>query len=129
MPYVHVLYTREIYSYTFQTSVLNSRWSVIDLWLSGLLIKLNLLQEEETGGGPMELKAGFKFNPSRRPLLHIMQGKVGDGPAATAAATELKNLGIQVGHGFLVFMYQSVPIRTLSFLLISNEFCTGGGGG
>jgi hypothetical protein len=50
----------------------------------------------------MELKAGFKFNPSRRPLLHIMQGKVGDGPAATAAATELKNLGIQVG-GMVVF--------------------------
>jgi hypothetical protein len=80
---------------------------VFILQLIGLLIfgylrlidQNNFLQEEETGGGPMELKAGFKFNPSRRPLLHIMQGKVGDGPAATAAATELKNLGIQVGHG------------------------------
>jgi hypothetical protein len=64
-----------------------------------IVLFIIFLQEEETGGGPMELKAGFKFNPSRRPLLHIMQGKVGDGPAATAAATELKNLGIQVGHG------------------------------
>ncbi len=53
-------------------------------------------QEEESGaGGPMELKAGFKYNPYRRPLLDIMQGKVGgDGPAAQPA-TELKTLGIQ----------------------------------
>ena len=38
----------------------------------------------------MEWRAGFKFNPNRRPLLDIMQGKVGDEPAAVPA-TELKS--------------------------------------
>jgi hypothetical protein len=83
------------------------------------------------GGGPMELKAGFKFNPSRRPLLHIMQGKVGDGPAATAAATELKNLGIQVGHGLVSelrkYSFCTIKFRTTfsSNKLFSTVFLSG----
>ena len=49
---------------------------------------------DAAANGPMEWRAGFKFNPNRRPLLDIMQGKVGDEPAAVPA-TELKTLGIQ----------------------------------
>jgi len=48
-------------------------------------------EEEEEG---VELRAGFKYNPHRRPLLEIMQGKV---TGLTVQATEMQNVegGIQ----------------------------------
>lgn len=57
---------------------------------------LKAKEEDAAANGPIELKAGFKYNPYRRPLLEIMQGKVGEDTAShPAPATELKTLGIQ----------------------------------
>ena len=52
------------------------------------------LKAKEEEDGSVEYKAGFKYNPHRRPLLEIMQGKV---TAGVGAGTELRNLegGIQ----------------------------------
>lgn len=54
----------------------------------------SLKKNEEETEPSVELRAGFKFNPNRRPLLDIMQGKVTD---LNAAGTEMRNMesGIQ----------------------------------
>lgn len=54
----------------------------------------SLKKAEEETDPAVELRAGFKFNPNRRPLLDIMQGKVTD---LNAAGTEMRNMesGIQ----------------------------------
>ena len=57
-----------------------------------LAIFPSLKGKEEEEDNNVDLRAGFKFNPHRKPLLEIMQGKVANEPG-----TELQNLegGIQ----------------------------------
>lgn len=56
------------------------------------LKKFPSLKGKEEDDSNVDLRAGFKFNPHRKPLLEIMQGKVAD-----EVGTELQNLegGIQ----------------------------------
>jgi len=60
----------------------------------GVFPSLKKKEEEATASTSMELNAGFKYNPYRRPLLDIMQGKV---DINIVQGTELKNMegGIQ----------------------------------
>jgi len=67
---------------------------------------LKKVEEESAEGGNKQLRAGFKFNPNRKPLLDLMKSKV---ETPGESGTELKG-GVSVGlEGLKVKLQDAAP--------------------